>query len=116
MKQTITFIRRAVLALLMMMLTATTAWAGQVTEEQARQQAQNFLTNIGPTSGTRRASATTPQFTSTSQVSGLYVFNVDGGGSTTAPSPCSAIATRAASTPTTCLTTCVPGCKGMPTR
>ena len=80
MKQTITFIRRAVLALLMMMLTATTAWAGQVTEEQARQQAQNFLTNIRPTSGTRRASATTPQFTSTSQVSGLYVFNVDGGG------------------------------------
>ena len=80
MKQTITFIRRAVLALLMIMLTATTAWAGQVTEEQARQQAQNFLTNIGPTSGTRRASATTPQFTSTSQVSGLYVFNVDGGG------------------------------------
>ena len=80
MKQTITFIRRAVLALLMIMLTATTAWARQVTEEQARQQAQNFLTNIGPTSGTRRASATTPQFTSTSQVSGLYVFNVDGGG------------------------------------
>ena len=71
---------KAVLAQLMMMLTATTAWAGQVTEDQARQQAQNFLTNLRPTSGARRAPGIMPPFTSTRQVSGLYVFNVSGGG------------------------------------
>lgn len=80
MKQTILFIGRASLALLMMMLTATTVWAEQVTEEQARQQAQDFLTKLQPTNKVRRAQGTTPQIAATCQVSGLYVFNVDGGG------------------------------------
>jgi hypothetical protein len=80
MKQAISLIRRASLALLLMVLTATTAWAEQVTEEQARQQALNFLTSLSPTDGARRAPGTTPQFTTIRQVSGLYVFNLDGGG------------------------------------
>lgn len=80
MKQTIPSIRRATLALLMMMLTTTTAWAEQVTEEEARQQAQNFLTSLRPNGGARRAPGTTPQLNTTRQVSGLYVFNLDGGG------------------------------------
>ena len=56
------------------------AWAEQVTEEQAQQQAQKFLTNLSPTSGVRHAPGTMPQFTTIRQVSGLYVFNLDGGG------------------------------------
>ena len=72
MKQTISFIRRAGIALLMMMLTTTTAWAEQVTEEQARQQAQDFLTSLRPTSKARRAPGTTPQLATTRQVRGDY--------------------------------------------
>ncbi len=56
------------------------AWAEQVTKEQAQQQAYEFLTSRRPTSGMRRAPGTVPQLTTACQVSGLYVFNVDGGG------------------------------------
>ena len=65
-------VRRAATVLLMMVLTAMTAWAEQVTEEEARQQAQNFLTSLRPTSKARRAPGTTPQLATTRQVRGDY--------------------------------------------
>lgn len=57
----------------MMMFTAPTAWAEQVTEEEARQQAQHFLTSLQPTGKARRAPGTTPQFAATRQLSGLWL-------------------------------------------
>lgn len=80
MKQSFLFISKATLALFIMIFTTTMAWAEQVTEEEAQQQAQNFLTKLQSTNKVRRAQGTTPQITATCQVSGLYVFNVDGGG------------------------------------
>ena len=71
---------KAFLWLVFLFAVAQGAWAEQVTEEQAQQQAQKFLTNLSPTSGVRHAPGTMPQFTTIRQVSGLYVFNLDGGG------------------------------------
>ena len=70
---------KAFLWLVFLFAVAQGAWAEQVTEEQAQQQAQKFLTNLSPTSGVRHAPGTMPQFTTIRQVSGLYVFNLDGG-------------------------------------
>lgn len=84
MKQSILFIRRAVFALFMMMLTSTVAWAEEVTEEQAQQQALEFLISRRPTSKVRRASGTMPQFTTIRQISGLYVKDGYSGNNETA--------------------------------
>ena len=69
-------IAKTTLTLLVMMLMAMTAWAEQVTEEQARQQALEFLTSHWHANGARRAPNTMPQFTTIRQVSGLYEFNM----------------------------------------
>ena len=73
---------RVATMLLIPLFCTTEAWAGDVTAEQARRQAQAFLKSHQPAAGgPRRAPGTTPELTLTSRVSGLYVFNVaDEGG------------------------------------
>ena len=72
---------RAAMTLLLAVLTTTGAWADNVTAEQARELALEFMTNRQSAGGPRRAPGKTLQLKQESPVSGLYVFNVaDNGG------------------------------------
>ena len=72
---------KRLLALVLIQFSLIGIWAENVTEEQALQRAQQFLTNQRATSGgARRAPGILPQLTLASQVSGLYVFNVNDNG------------------------------------
>lgn len=64
---------RVATMLLIPLFCTTEAWAGDVTAEQTRRQAQAFLKSHQPAAGgPRRAPGTTPELTLTSRVSGLY--------------------------------------------
>ena len=73
---------RKLFTLLLALFCFTGIWAEDVTEEQALEQALDFLANQTTASGRpRHAQGTTPQLSLASKVSGLYVFNVkDEGG------------------------------------
>lgn len=76
-----TLLARAVVLFLFAVF-STVVWADDVTESQARQQAQTFLMSRRNTAGgPRYAPGTPPQLTLATKVSGLYVFTVkDKGG------------------------------------
>ncbi len=76
-----TLLARAVVLYLFAVF-STVVWADDVTESQARQQAQTFLMSRRNTAGgPRYAPGTPPQLTLATKVSGLYVFTVkDKGG------------------------------------
>ena len=72
---------RTLLTVLLALLCISGVWADDVTEEQALEQALDFLTNQTTASGRpRKAQGVTPQLTMQSKVSGLYVFNVENNG------------------------------------
>ena len=73
---------RKFITLLLALSCFTGIWAEDVTEEQALEQALDFLANQTTASGRpRHTQGTTPQLTLASKVNGLYVFNVkDNGG------------------------------------
>ena len=75
-----TILAKAATMVLLAMLMPVAAWAETVTEEQARQQVQLFLTSHQTTGGPRRAPGITPQTTLAGQLSGLYMFNIGGDG------------------------------------
>lgn len=67
--------------LLLALLSTVWASAENITEEQARQQALDFLASHQSATGSRRAPGTTPQTSLAGKVSGLYVYNIaDKGG------------------------------------
>ena len=118
--------KRTILLLLSVMMTVIMT-AGDVTPQQALQQAQKFLQQTP--SGMKRSQAEVPQLKMAGRISGLYVFNAEqnqgyvivSNDDRTAPilgysETVWAIARRAPSTRTTCLATCVPGCRVMLTR
>ena len=76
-----TLLARAVVLFLFAVF-STVVWADDVTESQARQQAQTFLMSRRNTAGgPRYAPGQPPQLSLATKVSGLYVFNVkDKGG------------------------------------
>ncbi len=67
--------KRTILLLLSVMMTVIMT-AGNVTPEQALQQAQDFLQQTP--SGMKRSQAEVPQLKMAGRVSGLYVFNAEG--------------------------------------
>ena len=73
---------RKLFTLLLALFCFTGVWAEDVTEEQALEQALDFLSNQTTASGRpRHTQGTTPQLTLASKVNDLYVFNVkDNGG------------------------------------
>ena len=72
--------KRAFLLIVSILLTLT-VMAGDITPEQALQQARKFLQQReADGSRVRRQPGTLPQLTMTRQVSGLYVFNVEDDG------------------------------------
>lgn len=73
---------RKLFTLLLALFCFTGIWAEEVTEEQALEQALDFLSNQTTASGRpRHTQGTTPQLTLASKVNDLYVFNVkDNGG------------------------------------
>lgn len=78
MKRTTTFQMKVSIMLFIVLFSLTGAWAENVTTEQARNEALDFLMSQKTISGKpRRAPGTMPQLTLQGKVSGLYVFNVD---------------------------------------
>ncbi|MBR5052854.1 MAG: C10 family peptidase [Bacteroidaceae bacterium] len=72
---------RKLLTLLLALFCTSGIWAEDVTEEQALEQALDFLTNQTTAFGRpRKAQGVMPQLTMQSKVSGLYVFNVENNG------------------------------------
>lgn len=72
---------KKLLTLLLALFCVAGVWAEDVTEEQALEQALEFLTNTPATSGSpRHTSSGTPQLVAAKKVSGLYVFNIKNNG------------------------------------
>ncbi len=61
---------------LLAILCSVLAWADNISDEQALQLAQQFVSRHASAAGPRHAPAATQQVVSAGQVSGLYVFNV----------------------------------------
>ena len=69
---------RAAMTLFLVLFGTSGLWAEDVTAEQAREEAMNFLTQRTTSpNGLRRAPGVKPQLTLQGKVSGLYVFNVN---------------------------------------
>ncbi|MBP5392555.1 MAG: C10 family peptidase [Bacteroidaceae bacterium] len=72
---------KKLLTLLLALFCVAGVWAEDVTEEQALEQALEFLTNTPATPGSpRHTSSGTPQLVAAKKVSGLYVFNIKNNG------------------------------------
>lgn len=72
---------KKLLTLLLAFFCVAGIWAEDVTEEQALEQALQFLTNTPATPGSpRHTSSGTPQLVAAKKVSGLHVFNVKNNG------------------------------------
>lgn len=80
MKNRSQFVLARIAMLLLTVFMSLTAWAENITAEQALQQAQSFLKSHKAANGRRNAPAAAPQMKLAGQVSGLYVFNATDGG------------------------------------
>lgn len=80
MKNRSQFVLARIAMLLLTVFMSLTAWAENITAEQALQQAQSFLKSHKAANGRRNAPAVAPQMKLAGQVSGLYVFNATDGG------------------------------------